>query len=80
MEGFDAQDLIDILRVRCQERGSQKGWAKDHGLSPAYVNDVLQGRREISDNFAALLGFERRVIFFDVQDVAREDGPAQRAA
>lgn len=64
-EVFDAADLIDILRVRCQERGTQKGWAKDHGMSPAYVNDVLQGRREISDNFAALLGFERRVIFLE---------------
>ena len=63
MEAFDATDLIDILRVRCREAGTQKQWAKAHGLSPAYVNDVLQGRREISDNFAALLGFERRVIF-----------------
>ena len=73
MEGFDAQDLIDILRVRCQERGSQKAWAEHHGLSPAYVNDILQGRREISDNFASLLGFERRVIFFDLDDVSREE-------
>lgn len=72
MEGFDADDLIAILRVRCQERGTQKDWAKDHGVSPAYVNDVLQGRREISDNFAALLGFERRVIFFTHDDVKRE--------
>jgi len=63
MEGFDAEDMIDILRVRCQERGTQKAWAKDHGISAAYVNDVLQGRREISDNFAAMLGFERRVVF-----------------
>lgn len=74
MEGFDADDLIEILRTKCQERGSQKGWAKDHSLSPAYVNDVLQGRREISDNFAALLGFERRVIFFSIDDVQREEG------
>lgn len=63
MDEFDADDMIEVLRVRCRMRGSQKGWAKDHGVSPAYVNDVLQGRREISDNFAALLGFERRVIF-----------------
>lgn len=73
MEGFDADDLIEILRVRCLERGTQKAWAKDHGVSPAYVNDVLQGRREISDNFAALLGFERRVIFFSAEDVEREE-------
>lgn len=73
MEGFDAQDLIDILRVRCREHGSQKAWAAHHNVSPAYVNDVMQGRREISDNFAALLGFERRVIFFTVEDAAREE-------
>jgi hypothetical protein len=75
MEGFDADDLIEILRVRCQERGTQRAWAKDHGVSPAYVNDVLQGRREISDNFAALLGFERRVIFLEnhSHQIARGD-------
>ena len=73
METFDANDLIEILRVRCQERGTQKAWAKDHGVSPAYVNDVLQGRREISDNFAALLGFERRVYFLSREDVQREE-------
>ena len=73
MEGFDAADLVDILRVRCREAGSQKAWAKKHGLSPAYVNDVLQGRREISDNFATMLGFERRVIFLNHDDVHREE-------
>jgi len=73
MECFDAADLVDILRVRCREAGSQKAWAKKHGLIPAYVNDVLQGRREISDNFATMLGFERRVIFLNHDDVHREE-------
>lgn len=58
-----AQTLIEELRRRCQESGSQKAWAKANGISAAYVNDVIQGRREVSDNFAALLGFERRVVF-----------------
>lgn len=73
MEVFDATDLLDILRVRCREAGSQKAWANQHHVSPAYVNDVLQGRREISDNFAALLGFERRVAFLSHDDVLREE-------
>lgn len=56
-------DVLDVLRDECAEMGTQKAWAKKNGVSPAYVNDLLQGRREISDRVAEMLGYERHVIF-----------------
>lgn len=56
-------DVLGVLRRECSDLGTQKAWAEKHGVSPAYVNDLLQGRREISDNVADMLGYERRVIF-----------------
>ena len=35
-----------LLRWECEKAGSQKLWADVHGVSPAYVSDVIQGRRE----------------------------------
>lgn len=58
-----ADDVLSVLRDECTSLGSQKAWAKKQGVSPAYVNDILQGRREISDRVAEMLGFERHVIF-----------------
>lgn len=58
-----ADDVVRALHDACAELGSQKAWAKRQGISPAYVNDLLQGRREPNDRIAAMLGFERHVIF-----------------
>lgn len=43
--------------------GGQAGWARAHGFSPAFVNDVLHGRRDVSEQLAAALGLERRTVF-----------------
>jgi hypothetical protein len=32
------------LRLACEAKGSQKAWAAAHGLSAAYVSDVLRGK------------------------------------
>jgi DNA-binding transcriptional regulator YdaS (Cro superfamily) len=49
------------LRRACLRSGSQKAWAAAHGVSPAYVHDALQGRREPGAKILAALGYERRV-------------------
>lgn len=58
---------IDDVRKRlaqaCQNSGSQALWAKDNGLSTAYVNDVLHGRREPGGKLLAALGLERVVLY-----------------
>ena len=74
MEIFDADDLVAVLEQQVADNsGGQHGWANDHGVSPAYVNDVLQRRRGVSTRFAGLLGFERRTIFLALSDIEIEE-------
>lgn len=44
--------------------GGISGWAKRRGISPAYVTDVLHGRREPGKKICDALGF-RRVIAYE---------------
>ena len=59
-----AAEMVERIKSQCASHpGGQKGWAKDHGVSPQYVNDILHERREVSQNMARKLGFERHIIF-----------------
>jgi hypothetical protein len=42
---YNIDDVLRILRGACASAGSQRAWAEKHGLSAAYVSDVLKGRR-----------------------------------
>lgn len=42
---------------------SQAAWAKKHGLSPAYVSDVINGRRDPGKAILEALGLERVVTY-----------------
>jgi len=55
-------DLIDLLWRESHKR-TQKDVAKDLGISPQYLSDILKGRREISTEIARRLGFERVVTY-----------------
>jgi plasmid maintenance system antidote protein VapI len=53
----------EALRKLVRELGSQKAAAKKLGFAPSFINDVLQGRREMTEALAAKLGFKRVVTF-----------------
>jgi DNA-binding transcriptional regulator YdaS (Cro superfamily) len=55
--------VIALLRKRIEQAGSQKAFAIQHELSPAFINDLLQGRREPSAAILHALGLERVVTF-----------------
>jgi len=46
----------DLLKRACEEAGSQKAFADKHGLSGAYISDVLQGRRDLGKSILDALG------------------------
>lgn len=56
-------DARDFLRGRCGEAGGQRAWALAHCISPAYVSDVLSGRRTIGPGMANALGLERIISY-----------------
>jgi len=60
---MDRENVLALLRQKCDEAGGQKAWAAVHGVSQVYVSDVLAGRREPAGKIIAALGLERVVTF-----------------
>lgn len=48
--------VIQKLRAACRRAGGQARWAMEHGISPAYVSDVLGGRRDPGPKILTPLG------------------------
>jgi len=52
IEQAHAMALVDALALVCK-RSSQKEVAQTLGVSPQYMNDIIRGRRALSDEFVA---------------------------
>jgi hypothetical protein len=48
--------VVEMLRRSCAKAGSQRAWARAHGVSVAYVSDVLRGRRDPGKSILTGLG------------------------
>ena len=62
-ELYEITSVVARLGKLCQHMGGQSNWAKANGVSTAYVNDILQGRREPGKKVLDVLGFEKRVYY-----------------
>jgi hypothetical protein len=58
---MSVDDVREKLKDACRKAGSQSAWAKAHGLSQAYVNDTISGRREPGNSILESLGLQRIV-------------------
>jgi DNA-binding transcriptional regulator YdaS (Cro superfamily) len=56
------QDVVSRLRAAIVEAGGQRAFARRHGFTPAYVNDMLRGRRAVAEKVLDALGIERVTI------------------
>lgn len=56
-------EIYAEIRKSCDAAGGQSRWAEQHDLSPAYVSDVLHGRRDPGPKILAALGYVRRVTY-----------------
>ena len=59
---YSQSEVLQELREQVAE-SSQSEVARSLGLAVSMVNDLLRGRRDVSDRVAELLGFTREVIF-----------------
>lgn len=55
--------LINILYGEIAREGSQKAAARKLGISPQYLNDIINYRREPGHKLLAALGLERLVLY-----------------
>lgn len=44
---FNVHEVLDMIRSECTGLGGQYQWATKHHISPAYLSDVLRGKRNI---------------------------------
>jgi hypothetical protein len=59
-----AEEVLTELRRQVEAAGSQKRWAAEHGVSPAYLNDVLLGRRMLGPKIAAALCVTEATVYY----------------
>ena len=50
-------------RLRARVNGAQGVWARANGIAPAYVSDVLNGRREPGKRMLEALGLKRLFLY-----------------
>lgn len=60
---MSSEDVRNRLIEACYNAGSQNAWAKAHGVSQAYVNDTIKGRREPGMAILRALGLERATVY-----------------
>ncbi len=59
--------MLEKIREMAKEySGAQKDMASRFGCSPQFINDLVHGRRSITDAVAIPLGYKRVVIFVPI--------------
>lgn len=58
-------DLYTLLRTQCAKAGGQTAFANQHGVSVAYVSDVMNGRKEPGPALLKAMGV-RKVVRYEV--------------
>ena len=75
---IDKREMLHIIREYVNSYGSQKWAAEELGISPQYLDDVLNLRRDISDDLSRKFGYARVSWFVDISGEQKEatNGPA----
>ena len=64
-------DIVRELAQECAAAGSQAAWARKRGISATHVNEVLNGRRDLTDSIANALGYSRVTRYVRVRHPAK---------
>lgn len=64
-KGFSKEELIQYVQSVIDEvyAGSQVKFAREKGISPAYLNDILHNRREPGPKILDAIGVESVVVY-----------------
>lgn len=60
-------DVYARLRQHCNRAGGQKAFAEMHGISPQWVSDVLNARKEPGPSILSALGLVKVVTYRPAQ-------------
>jgi len=62
---IDVTEVIRRLRLEVEIEGTQRAYAKSIGVSPAFLNDILLGKREPSGKVLEHLGLAKVTGYVD---------------
>jgi plasmid maintenance system antidote protein VapI len=57
------EEILEIIRMMVSKWGSQKAVADHLEISNAYMSDILNENRDVSDSVAKRLGYSRVIKF-----------------
>ncbi len=66
MDRLTQEQAIQRLADACRDAGGQYLFARQHGISRKWLNNVLRGRNTLSPGIALVLGLRKIVLFEDV--------------
>lgn len=55
------QEVFKRFLQSVEDAGGQRPWAAAHGFTPAYINDMVNKRRQLSDRVLSMIGVEREI-------------------
>ena len=67
-KNYTESDLYDLIQGMVYERGSQAAVAQTLGISTAYLNDYLSGRRAAGAKILAALELRRVISYESTQE------------
>ena len=65
------QEILLSLRAKADQLGSQMALAKTIKITPAYLSDILAGKRDPGKTVLKYLGLKRRVIYVKLPTISR---------
>ena len=68
MRTLTEKQIIEALWDMVAQNGSQGKVAEILNITPAYLNDILHERRNVSDKVARSIGYARSTIFKEVEN------------
>jgi DNA-binding transcriptional regulator YdaS (Cro superfamily) len=70
MTDKEESEMIELILGAVQIYGSQKALAKRMDISEAYLSDIINGRRGVSQKVADFFQRQRTIIYRDAQEEA----------
>jgi len=65
-QAYYADQMRSMLRSAVHTEGSQKALAKRIGISPQFLGDMLNDRRQITGKALKYLGFEQITVYYRI--------------
>lgn len=72
-KGCEDEIAMRFRLARLCDATSQKAVAQRFGFSPQFIHDVLAGRRRVTDILAAMMGYERLIVYRQGRSRRRQD-------